>query len=354
MPISPPLPDIWANIATVCLGALVVLLVVSILGWGLRRADARGRWLPPWLQTRLHLNAPTPAVARALRAHPSVCAACAYPVASGPRCPECGADYAQPGAVVHRDGLARGLPTVPRWLLMATVGVGLFALVLMLLPAGRAAGNWLYWGTPMPSPRQYHASYNPAPVAGQAPPAYEVIFEIHLFVDGRAEARGVRKPAVGGTVRMWFAASPGNPSSLPYTIKYDVRTGDWAFERYANRSNPIAPPAVLAGHGPRAAIDALYAYAGLDHAWAGSRAEMDDLETQLDMYLGGLHEVHRYRQAIPGGGPGLLGGSMSIWVPRPWHGDANAYSTALRIAAIVLPLLLAALVYRRLVRRATT
>lgn len=79
---------------------------------------------------------------------------------------------------------------------------------------------------------------------------------------------------------------------------------------------------------------------------------MDDLEAQLVMDLDGRHDVHRARQAIPGGGHGLLAGSMSYWVPGAGRREANAVSHALRVAAIVLPLLAGWLAYWRLRRPA--
>ncbi|MEQ8844602.1 MAG: hypothetical protein RIB58_07080 [Phycisphaerales bacterium] len=345
-------PDPWTIVAVLCMGALGVLLAFAVLGWILRRLSVRRKLLPYWLETRLHINAPTPAVARALRAHEAVCTACAYPVADGPRCPECGAEYAAPGAITRRDGSTRALATVPRRLLLVTVGAAAVALILVLLPVGRAAGNWIHWGAPIVGPMQYNASYRPAPVLGQPPPpAYEVIVEPRLLVDRLAEARGAARPALGGTITMWFASSPGHPTGPPHLVVYDVRTDAWSFD-LGNRSNPIAPPAVMRGRGPRAAVEALFAYAGLDRAWAGSAAEMDDLEAQLVMYLDGRHDVHRARQAIPGGGHGLLAGSMSYWVPGAGRREANAVSHALRVAAIVLPLLAGWLAYWRLRRPA--
>lgn len=353
IPIGQPPTDPWTMVAFVCMGALGVLLAIAVLGWVLRRLSTRRGLLPPWLETRLHINAPTPAVARALRAHEAVCTACAYPVAQGPRCPECGADYATPGHVTRRDGSTRALATVPRWLLLVTVGAAAVALILVLLPVGRLAGNWIHWGAPIVGPMQYNASYRPAPVFGQPPPpAYEVIVEPRLLVDRLAEARGTPGPADGGSIIFWFTSSPGHPTGPPHFVEYDVRTDRWSFDRFGNPSNPIAPPAVRSGQGPRAAVEALFAYAGLDRAWAGSAAEMDDLEAQLVMYLDGRHDVHRARQAIPGGGHGLLAGSISYWAPGAGRRDANAFSHALRVAAIVLPLLAGALVYGRLKRPA--
>ncbi|MFI4917484.1 MAG: hypothetical protein ACIAS6_13380 [Phycisphaerales bacterium JB060] len=353
VPIGQPPPDPWTIVTTVCVGMLGALLAISVLGWLLRCLSVRRGLLPPWLETRLHINAPTPAVARVLRAHEAVCTACAYPVADGPRCPECGADYAAPGAVTRRDGSTRALATVPRWLLLATVGAAACALVLLLLPVGRAAGNWIHWGAPIVGPMQYNASYRPAAVSGQPPPpAYEVILEPRLLVDRVAERRGTPGPALGGEITMWFASSPGHPTGPPHLIAYNVRTDAWSFGRFGNRANPIAPPAVTSGRGPRPAVEALFAYAGLDQAWAGSPAEMDDLEAQLVMYLDGRHNVHRARPAIPGGGHGLLASSIGYWAPGAGRRDANAFSHALGLAAIALPLLAGWLAYRRMTRPA--
>ncbi|MFI4917482.1 MAG: hypothetical protein ACIAS6_13370 [Phycisphaerales bacterium JB060] len=78
------------------------------------------------------------------------------------------------------------------------------------------------------------------------------------------------------------------------------------------------------------------------------------MKTQLEMYLDGRHEVHRARPAVAGGGHGLLGGSMAIWTPRPWNGDANGCSTVFRVLAIVLPVAIAGVVYIRLTHRSGT
>ncbi|MFI4917481.1 MAG: hypothetical protein ACIAS6_13365, partial [Phycisphaerales bacterium JB060] len=141
------------------------------------------------------------------------------------------------------DHRMRGVRTLPRWLVLATLGAAATELALGLLPLGRAAGNAIYWGSTRPEPRQYHATYRPAPVQGKQTPGYEIILQVTLVVDGHAEARGASAPALGGHITSWFASAPDHPTGLRHYLAYDARTDRWTFGRFGNLPDPNAPPA---------------------------------------------------------------------------------------------------------------
>jgi hypothetical protein len=227
--------------------------------------------------------------------HPEVCAQCLYPVAEAERCPECGATYEEPGAVLSRgDEVAR----VPSWLRVVTVAPVVLIAAVILLQFGAVLGNKLYWGTYEVEHRHTSAEY--VPQTGPGSPGYELQINASLVVDADPNAPQSTQPIDGYMYVVLNNVAP-RPST---TVRIDVRDQSWEMLVYPT---PIgsAPPSVLTGSGLDGAVDATFREAQLDAFWQDSAAEVDDARRFAQHVLDGKYDELEATSGLATTGSGL-------------------------------------------------
>ncbi|MGD1915018.1 MAG: hypothetical protein ACFCBV_02355 [Phycisphaerales bacterium] len=217
---------------------------------------------------------------RALRDHPTICAACGYPVASGPQCPECSASYAEPGAILYRHELLGRAVRVPGWLRLALVALVIVLAAWAIAPVGRLIGGAIEWDTLTPANELFHAEYTTANAT--AGPNYSVQLSADYVVD--AAPGSTRAPLWG---HVTFILDNYTTKDLGW-LNVDLDQKSWVLHFYQGGFKPPFQPASSAnGTAIDTGISELYRVMGLDQFWAGSPAEVADLQRLAALAIGG-------------------------------------------------------------------
>ncbi len=209
---------------------------------------------------------------RALRDHPAICSACGYPTSEGDNCPECGADYSKPGAVMLRGEFeSRRLP-IPRWLSLAAIAFVLTFAAWLLAPAALLVGNKIEWGAFRVKEEGFWPEYTPVSNAGA--PQYKVLLSATFIVPtDREDNRG----PLAGTVT--FILEDPITSDLGWlNIQAIDQTWELHYHRGGINAKSLQPTSVTTGQGMDVGIDEMYKVTGFDRYWSGSQAELADMQ----------------------------------------------------------------------------
>lgn len=209
---------------------------------------------------------------RTLQDHPAICAACGYPLAEGTQCPECGASYSEPGAVLYRDELLKRRPHVPRWLTLAAIALVVTFASWLLAPAALLVGNKIEWGTTQVAEGHDSAEYTVRAAPGS--PSYVVQLNTSYLVDTRPS---IKAPPIDGEVYVILNDPTTNDVGW---LKVDAIDRSWEFEysRGGIQAAGFRPTSASVGVGIESGIAELYRATGFDSFWQHSQAELADLQ----------------------------------------------------------------------------
>jgi hypothetical protein len=278
---------------------------------------------------------------RALQQHPAICAACAYPVARGSACPECGAAYNTPGAVLYRDELRETAPPTPRWLIPAAIALVVTLAAWLLSPAALLVGNKMEWGAfrVMEDGPSTEYAVRQAPGA----PAYTVQLNTDFIVDARSG--GTASPLDGYVYVILEDPSTGDIGWL----QTDVIDRSWQFEYYKGgvKAAGLRPTLTATGVGIEAGIAEIYRATGYDNYWSQSQAEVAELQRLGALAVGPNYRTIQDWSSLPDPlGPVVwtrnniwrYPGYVSVRQPMPVSDTAGV----LGLAVLAMPLALAA------------
>lgn len=275
---------------------------------------------------------------RALQDHSAICAACGYPVAEATQCPECGAAYNTPGAVLHRDELESRSPSMPKWMKLAGVLFFITFAAWLLSPLGLLIGNRIEWGTMRVEEGYYFAEYMPEQATGA--PQYTVQLSASYVVNASSTSLA---PITG---HLTFNLKDPVTNDLGWL---QVRIEDEAWELHYFKGG-IGPPSympttIVTGVGLSTGIEELYKVTGFDQAWEGSKAELIDLQRLANIAIGPDFQSIEDASSLSHDPGGLVWGPMSItrstsnWIKVRQPMPVSWIGAVLGLLVLSLPLL---------------